>query len=258
MKLHFHNLLLLVVITPLAVFAESEREVLGEEIKGLASDLSCEINAHCQTVGFGSRSCGGFSEYIIYSTEAASVEKMEALTEKHYKLDKQHNMENGGASICSIEMPRVSSCIYSKCVDLGDEGNAITSLHWAVEKRDVDLIDKLVSQGENIDIKGARLGDTPLQYAIRIELPFEIIMYLVDLGADVNASNFPLDESRNTPLHIAVSTKRYDLVKYLVSLGADKKAGGKFTPYYYADHYFKDHPKYNEVKEMLRPIIAGR
>ena len=220
---------------PLTGTAMDEREYLGEEIVALAHDLSCDLDSECRAVGFGNRVCGGFSEYIIYSTKSVDYEYIETLSSKYYELDKQHNLETGGSSICSITQPRVSACIYSKCIDLGDKLNAITPLHWAVVNKDIDLIYKLVQQGVDIDIQAGTFGDTPLQLAIRRNLSFELIKLLVDLGANINASKFPIDTSRNTPLHIAVYSKRYDLIKYLLDQGANKSAGTEI----YSVHVFR-------------------
>ena len=257
MKFHAYSLLVLIVMFPLSVIAQSEREILEKEINALSSDLSCEIDTDCKTVGIGSRPCGGFNYFIIYSTKSVNANKMEGLSAKYYELDEQYNLDNKFGSICSMAMPKVAACILSKCVNLGSENNAITPLHWAVQNKNIELINSFVSQGVNINTKAGFLGDTPLQHAIRMKLPLEIIKLLVDLGANVNASKFPLEKSMNTPLHLAVSTKRYDLVKYLVEHGADKRAGGESSPYRYADYHFKDHTKYNEIKELLRPNLAN-
>ena len=210
----------------------SERELVGNDIKRLASDLSCNADYQCKSVGYGSRSCGGFDDFIIYSTKSVNVDYMESLSKQYYELDEQYDSQTGGMSICPIEQPRVSACIYNSCVDLGDEPNSITVLHWAVTHNDVDLINQLINQGFDIDKQAGFRGDTALQYAIRMKKTFEMVKLLIDFGAEVNASKFPLEESRNTPLHIAVYTQQYELIKYLIALGANKNAGGKFTPYY--------------------------
>jgi len=172
----------------------SERELIGNEIKMLANDLSCDVDNECKTTGFGSRVCGGFDEYIIYSTKSVSFDYMESLSKQYYELDEQYDYQLGRMSICSLELPRVSACIYNKCVDLGDEPNSITVLHWAVLNNDIDLIHQLINEGFDINKKVGVREETALQYAIRMKKPFEIIQLLGDFGAEVNASNFPLEE----------------------------------------------------------------
>lgn len=235
------------------VLAESERKVLKQEIKGLASDLACKVSTDCNSIGFGSMSCGGYSDYIIYSTQSVSTQKMELLTQNYTELDEQYNEENNIMSVCSIVIPKISACLNSECVNLGDENNALSTLHWAAQEEDIDLIYNLVNQGVSIDVQAGTFGDTVLQHAIREQIPLEIIKLLVELGANVNATRFSLDKSRSTPLHISVSTRNYDALMYLVGHGADKSAGGETSPYYYADYYFKDHPQYHEIKELLKP-----
>ena len=255
MKVYRFYLLLFSACIPLIGHSESERELLRNEITLYSSDLSCNSNEDCKTVGIGDRPCGGYGEYIIYSTNTIAVEKMEDMASRYYELDRKFNADNMMLSICSVEMPRVSACIHAKCVDLGDEANAVTPMHWAAYRKDVDLIDDLLSKGMDIDIKGRTLGQTALQSSIERGVPLEIIQELLSRGANVNASNYPIEESRRTPLHIAVLAKRHDVIELLVRAGANKSAGD-YTPYYYAKHYLKDHPRYNEIKKLLATTVT--
>ena len=255
MKVYRFYLLFFLACIPLIGHSESERELLRNEIALYSSDLSCNSNEDCKTVGIGDRPCGGYGEYIIYSTNAIAVEKMEDMASRYYELDRKYNSENMMSSICSVEMPRVSACIHAKCVDLGDEANAETPMHWAAYHQDVDLIDDLLSKGMDIDSKGRTLGQTALQSSIERGVPLEIVQELLNRGANVNASNHPIEESRRTPLHIAVLAERYDVIELLVRSGANKSAGD-YTPYYYAKHYLKDHPRYNEIKKLLAATVT--
>jgi len=60
-------------------------------------------------------------------------------------------------------------------------------------------------------------GDSVLHAAIWREQTLDIVMELVELGADVNARG----EDRFTPLHVAVSNERLDIVNLLLDQGAD-------------------------------------
>ena len=136
------------------------------------------------------------------------------------------------------------------------DGHAYTPLHRASENGHTDVVKYLVEQGadmeaENIDqeipfklaVKNhyteivqyldERLakkinahnvnikdtcGYTPLHRACMYSI--YSVKYLVALGADVNAE----DREGNTPLHIAASWGRKEVVEYLVEHGADIRA----------------------------------
>lgn len=243
----------LMCIPFLALGQVEEIESLEQKIREQTKDLSCKSDADCRTLGVGHRVCGGYSKFIIYSENAVEPTKIKSLAERHYELESKYHRERGIGSICSVEQPRATACLKEKCVDLGDKLNAITPLHWAVKRKDRELIKKLVADGHQIDARGGPFGATPLEYAISQDRSLSLIEFLVNLGADVNGAKRPLSDSRNTPLHRAVKEGRHDIIKYLLKAGADRRAGGEYTPYYYAKSTFKDTRHTGELLNLLRP-----
>jgi len=61
------------------------------------------------------------------------------------------------------------------------------------------------------------VGDMPLHAAIWKEKEVELIAEIIAMGADVNAKG----EMNQTPLHVAVSQGRLDVVEILLDQGAD-------------------------------------
>lgn len=98
---------------------ESEKEVIDNlkvEIKALAKKSVCSEEYTCYSVGIGSKPCGGYWEYIIYSNSIDIVPfltKIESLNE----LEKTYNEKYSIQSDCFMAMPPSSiDCIDGKCV----------------------------------------------------------------------------------------------------------------------------------------------
>lgn len=235
------------------VTASDERHTVENEILSLASDLTCSTNENCKTIGMGDKSCGSFTRYIIYSTLVVNSEEMKRLADKHVKLDEQYNRENFMGSTCEVVMPRVSACIKKQCIDLGDQSNQTTPIHWAVLEEDIELIEELFYKGEDINASVSPNIGSPLQFAIRNKSHLTVIQTLLKIGADVNFSTTPIEFSTFTALHLAVSSQRPAVIKLLLDHGANVNSGGKHTPYSYAIDSLKSLPEYQELLERLKP-----
>ena len=103
------------LILSIPSYASGERLPLASEIKEMVVDLSCDNSHQCKSIGFGSRGCGGYASYIIYSTKTVYEVKLDQLAAKYYQLDKKYNEQRGMTSICSVEQPRVAECIEGSC-----------------------------------------------------------------------------------------------------------------------------------------------
>ena len=88
----------------------------------------------------------------------------------------------------------------------------------AVKKGDLALFKKSVTEAEGAN-GSLENGKSILMYAVW-EGREEIVKYLIDLGADVNAK----DKEGKTALMLAVWRERLNIVKLLVVNKADKKA----------------------------------
>ncbi|PQO31176.1 hypothetical protein C5Y96_12555 [Blastopirellula marina] len=91
-------------------------------------------------------------------------------------------------------------------------------LHNAATAGDIREIEKLVSEGADIDETNRIMVVTPLAVAAMSSTP-EVIRKMVELGADVGKRG-PAPES-GTPLMMAVSAGQLENVRTLVELGAD-------------------------------------
>ena len=98
---------------------EAEKAVIDNlkiEIKNLAQTSVCSEEFSCYSVGVGSKPCGGFWEYLIYSNSIdidSFLVKIETLNE----LEKTYNEKHMIQSDCFIAMPPSSvECVDGKCV----------------------------------------------------------------------------------------------------------------------------------------------
>ena len=117
----------------------------------------------------------------------------------------------------------------------------ITPLITACQKNDIEIVKYLVQKGADINAKNDD-AITPLMIAcqgndikimknlfekgefekkfyntVDVKINIEIVKYLVEKGANVNAKNY----NRSTPLIIACYENDIEIVKYLVEKGAD-------------------------------------
>ena len=102
---------------------ESEKEVIDKlkiEIKNLANESVCSDDIICYSVGIGAKPCGGFWEYIVYSS---SIDVVTFLTkiETMNELEKQYNIKYTVQSDCYIVAPpRSLTCEDGKCIAVFD------------------------------------------------------------------------------------------------------------------------------------------
>lgn len=96
----------------------------------------------------------------------------------------------------------------------------IIPLHEAAKSGNIREVEKLINEGENVDVKDS-LAYTPLHLAC-IKGNLEIVELLVSKGADINARNDP--RMGDTPLTLATEKGHWQIVKFLISKNADVNA----------------------------------
>ena len=94
-------------------------------------------------------------------------------------------------------------------------GEGWSSLHFAAAKGDAKEVEKLLSQGADIEEKNEH-GRTPLYVAAK-RGRLEVIKLLLKKGADVNAR---ARVGGYSPLHVAAGYKHSQVVEYLIAHGA--------------------------------------
>src|SRR2546427_6121515 len=98
------------------------------------------------------------------------------------------------------------------------EPDGTTALHWAVEREDLDLVDRLIKASANVNAKND-YGATPMSEAA-LSGNVKIMEKLLDAGADVEAAN----SDGQTALMIVARTSNVEAVRSLLRHGADVNA----------------------------------
>lgn len=97
---------------------ETQKEIIDNlrvEIKTLAESSVCSEEYMCYSVGVGSKPCGGFWEYLIY-TGSIDLDSFFSKIERLNELEKEYNIKYSIQSDCFIAMPPKSvSCEDGKC-----------------------------------------------------------------------------------------------------------------------------------------------
>ena len=104
-----------------------------------------------------------------------------------------------------------------------DDSETYRPLFDAIKKQQVDIIEGLIRNGINVNIKSI-MNATPLYYAALVNADVAVLQCLVSLGANANVK----DESGWTPLHEAVAKGNIESVQFLVSNGADVHTQDEF------------------------------
>src|SRR3990172_580959 len=107
---------------------------------------------------------------------------------------------------------------------------SVATLHQAIRDGHLEIVQRLVTNGANINAKDNR-GNAPLHIATR-NRHLEIVQCLVMNGADINAQ----DHYGYTPLYIAACNGYLEILQCLVMNGADINAKDHdgYTPLYIA------------------------
>jgi len=103
--------------------------------------------------------------------------------------------------------------------------NGRTPLHNAVIKGDTKLVEKLISDGADIDVmcsRGDDLGETALYKAV-VNNNLEIVKLLIEHKANLSATAWSGSFAGTFPLQRAAAMGLFDIAKLLIDNGADKQ-----------------------------------
>jgi len=101
---------------------------------------------------------------------------------------------------------------------LGEYG--CTPLHYACREGNIEIVEFLIKNGADVNIKNRYSTLYPLFEALCLlnkRKTFLIIKLLIDNGADINS----VDSFGNTLLHHAVEQENIDLIELLIALGCN-------------------------------------
>jgi ankyrin repeat protein len=102
------------------------------------------------------------------------------------------------------------------------DSDGTTALHWAVQKDDADLVDRLIKAGANVNAKND-YGSTPMSEAA-INGDVAVIDRLLKAGANVESPN----ADGQTALMVIARTNNVEAARLLISHGANVNAVEKW------------------------------
>jgi uncharacterized protein len=132
----------------------------------------------------------------------------------------------GGASLVdavkSGDRASALALINNKVDVNASESDGTTALHWAVQREDADLVDRLIKAGAKVNTKND-YGSSPVSEAA-LNGNLAILEKLLTAGGDVESPN----ADGQTALMILARTSNVEAARLLISRGANVNAVEKF------------------------------
>jgi hypothetical protein len=95
---------------------QQELAALKAEIENLASVSICSDTFECEFIGFGSKPCGGYWSYLVYTT-SIDTEQLESMVEAYNRKEALYNANWNIVSDCAIANPPSSvTCENNTCL----------------------------------------------------------------------------------------------------------------------------------------------
>ncbi|KAH8583640.1 ankyrin repeat having a transmembrane domain [Cryptosporidium sp. chipmunk genotype I] len=103
-------------------------------------------------------------------------------------------------------------------VNIRDPNNSFTPVITLINNGgDIECLNLILKRSPNLDLCDEEFGDSPLHWAVRLELP-KVIHRLVKSGMNVNLPNH---KTGQTPLHLAISIGNEEVIMELIGLSAN-------------------------------------
>ena len=79
---------------------EGSTAALWQQIQAANTDLSCDNDSQCHTIGTGVKACGGPENYLAWSSKNSNGAKLKSLVELHSSARRADNNSQGTMSTC--------------------------------------------------------------------------------------------------------------------------------------------------------------
>ncbi|MHA4869352.1 hypothetical protein ACXZ1M_16795 [Duganella sp. PWIR1] len=93
----------------------SETAGLWQKIQAANTNLACDDNSQCHSIGVGSKACGGPENYLAWSSKNSDGAQLKALVEQHSAARRAEDKRLGMMSTCSIVSDPGASCRAGTC-----------------------------------------------------------------------------------------------------------------------------------------------
>ncbi|ORX75944.1 ankyrin [Anaeromyces robustus] len=175
---------------------------------------------------------------LIYATEKGDLEIVQYLVEKQININVCSFSNGWNALFYAIDKNYKDIAVYLIDNDIDMYGNNLKNsnskdiLAFLYEHKNIDLIKYMTEKGVKLDGKYNN-GDTLLMTACNNN-DIEMVNFLIENGADINAVNLQLLVEKGINIHLkntrgytaflyASKTSNLDMVKYLISKGGNIK-----------------------------------
>ena len=202
-------------------------EVIPPVVKNVPVEASTK---HVLPIDWATWTESGSSPKIMIKTDNPKAPSMTLLVKRSFNgnspneptLPKTAPVGPGSTALINAvrasDLAKISAEIAAGVdVNERDRAGQRTAMHWAAKAGNKAVLEALVAAKADVNIKD-RQGRTPLWGAVETEL--DVVKYLVDNGADVNAR----DQIRSSPLLWAAGFGKPETVGFLLTKGADVKA----------------------------------
>ncbi|NYE64122.1 hypothetical protein FHW58_005357 [Duganella sp. 1224] len=89
---------------------------LWQQIQAANSNLACDSDSQCHTIGTGAKACGGPENYIAWSSKNDNGAKLKSLVELHSAARRADNNSQGMMSTCIAISDPGATCRAGTCV----------------------------------------------------------------------------------------------------------------------------------------------
>jgi hypothetical protein len=94
---------------------DSKMKALLAKLKDSHGEGRCDMSSQCKVVGLGAKTCGGYANFLIYSTRDADEPTLLDLVSQFNGVAEEFNTLSLQAAPCG-EQPKQIVCINNDCV----------------------------------------------------------------------------------------------------------------------------------------------
>lgn len=88
---------------------------LWQKIQAANTDLGCDNNSQCHSIGVGSKACGGPENFIAWSSRNSDGAQLKALVAQHSAARRDEDQRRGMMSTCSVISDPGATCRAGVC-----------------------------------------------------------------------------------------------------------------------------------------------
>ncbi|MYM70279.1 hypothetical protein GTP45_26240 [Pseudoduganella sp. FT55W] len=89
---------------------------LWQRVLAANSDLRCDDNSQCHSLGVGSKACGGPEHYLAWSSKNSDGAELKARVQQHAEARRADDKRLGMMSTCSVVSDPGARCNAGQCV----------------------------------------------------------------------------------------------------------------------------------------------